>query len=208
VRHAACRTYPGKPKDPLASQTPTSRKLLTHDDYDLVAVGELGVSLFGQLMVNSDPDYYLAARIVLGDSALGGAISFGAQVDYETDSLYPQYESEGSSWWDSGWGESLWNTLDRLPGLIDGLPGDRTWGRGWWNAFDTITTTVVRVRGPSVTHNHPLHQTPMRRAVCVGRTQLERRCVLLFCVWGSRSTAPLGPRRSVVLQQRLTHQPQ
>ena len=230
VRHAACRTYPGKPKDPLASQTPTSRKLLYHGDYsypgnydysspsypwnydsyrsneDVVAVGELGVSLFGQLMVNSDPDYYLAARIVLGDSALGGAIIFGAQVDYGTDSLYPQYESEGSSWWDSGWGESLWNTLDRLPGLIDGLPGDRTWG--WWNAFDTISTTVVRVRGPSVTHNHPLHQTPMRRAVCVGRTQLERRCVLLFCVWGSRSTAPLGPRRSVVLQQRLTHQPQ
>jgi hypothetical protein len=130
VRHAACRTYPGKPKDPPASQTPTSRKLLTHDDYDLVAVGELGVSLFGQLMVNSDPEYYLAARIMLGDSALGGAIIFGAQVDYGTDSLYPQYESEGSSWWDSGDGESLWNTLDKLPGLIDGLPGDRTWAGG------------------------------------------------------------------------------
>ena len=138
MRHAACRTYPGKPKDPPASQTPTSRKLLSHDyspsstywpNEDFVAVEELGVSLFGQLMVNSDPDYYLAARIVLGDSALGGAISFGAQVDYETDSLYPQYESEGSSWWDSGDGESLW-TLDKLPGLIDGLPGDRTWAGG------------------------------------------------------------------------------
>ena len=116
------------------------RKLLYHDsapwnyatyDYgaEWIETVDFGATLFGQLMVVSDIDYYLGARVLLGDEDLDGAIELGAQVQYSTSEITPDED-----------------TLDKLPGLIDGLPGDHT-AYGWWSAFDTVSATLVRVSG-------------------------------------------------------------
>ena len=94
---------------------------------------DFGGTLFGQLTVVSSDDYYLGARVLLGGEDLDGAIEFGAQVQYSTSEITP-YE----------------DTLDKLPGLIDGLPGDHT-TYGWWNsAFDKASATLVQVRGSTL----------------------------------------------------------
>ena len=104
--------------------------------------------MFGQLTVTVDDDYYLGASVLLGDYDLEGGIELGTKLDYFTFDLTPEYYSQSNTWWNNydNWGAWLWDTLDKLPGLIDGLPGDHTtWG--WWNAFDSVSATVVRVSG-------------------------------------------------------------
>jgi hypothetical protein len=95
---------------------------------------DFGGTLFGQLTVVSNDDYYLGARVLLGDEDLDGAIELGAQVQYSTSEITP-YDYR--------------DTLDKLPGLIDGLPGDHT-AYGWWSAFDTVSATLVRVSGSAL----------------------------------------------------------
>jgi hypothetical protein len=144
---AAYRTYPGKAKDPL--ETPATRRLL-YDNYyyyydtyvyapDLIEGVDFGGTLFGQLTVYSDEEYMLGASVLLGDWDLNGAIELGAQVNFDTLKITPS----------DSWGPSLVDTLDKLPGLIDGLPGDHTL-YGWWRAFTTVSATLVQVSGSAL----------------------------------------------------------